>query len=244
MLYPHRNSMVQAIQTIEQDFIGQNGPFADATLPEAEAIEQTCAPITEFLTLGVTLDYNRDATRLWANMVELSVREPNMFHAHDVAEMDLSEMQALFADIGFRYPNRDAKAWYDNCQVIVEKFNGSWSDFIRTSGYDAVKLAEVIQYHGIKYLQGDKLCPFYVKIVDAHIHDLENVWQLDIPVDVHIRRLTQRFVGKEISDDEIRTFWHEYGRENDISAMTVDTALWLIGNNWDDWGEDYFDTVK
>lgn len=238
---------IDAVTQLNEDFTNQRQPFDGATLPEQWALDQI-DPLHDlrFLSYGVSLDYNRSADQLWDNCVELYESEhgPEVFDPNRVVE-DYSpdELAEVFGDIGFRYRNRDAQGWYDNSQILVEDFDGSWWKFVKHSGFDAPRLTRMLDDFGFKYLKGAKLAPFYAKVVDASVVDLERVWQLDIPVDTHIRRLTQDLVHGDMDDDAIRNFWKQYGRSNDIDPMAVDTALWLVGNQWNEWGEDYWEEI-
>ena len=230
------------LETIQSDFANAEGPFSnkEELLPERAAIEEVQPEDhLRFLTYGVMLDYNRNAAQLWRNCAELYRRDPTYFNEYEVLEKDVSDMQDMFEDIGFRYHQRDAKGWYDNSRIVTEEF-GDWDQLLLDANYCAETLAEFIEDAGFKYLKGEKLKPFYCKVVHENIVTLDKIWTLEIPVDVHIRRLTQDIAGEELSDDEVREYWRERGREEDIDPMVVDGALWLIGNNWDDWGEDYW----
>ena len=232
------------LEKIQSDFANAEGPFSnkEELLPERDVLEKV--PKQDHLAVlsyGVMLDYNRNASQLWDNILELYEREPAYFEPQSNKFLPLKPMQELFEDIGFRYHHRDAKGWRENSQILNEEFGGSWSRLLKEAEYDAETLAEFIEDAGFKYLKGEKLKPFYCKVVHENITELDNIWTLDIPVDVHIRRLTQDLAGEEeLTDDEIRAYWRERGREEDIDPMVVDGALWLIGNNWDDWGKVYW----
>lgn len=72
-----------------------------------------------------------------------------------------------------------------------------------------------------------------------NITNIERVWQLPIPVDVWIRKISKEIFQENLTDDEIRERWRSIGSESEVKPMVADTAIWLIGNNLDDWGEDY-----
>lgn len=235
-----------AITELNQDYETLSGPFNGATLPEKEAL--STIPEEDHLNVlaaGIQLDYNRGAEQLWSNISELYHKHnPAFFDPLTVTEnCNPDQLSEVFDDIGFRYCNRDAKGWYDNCEILVENFGGEWSNLIESADGDAMALYDLIDEHSFMYLSGDKLRPFFVKVVDMNIKDLEGVWELPIPVDIHVRRLTQDITGEDLSDDEVRAFWKEYGQNHDVNPMVVDTALWLVGNNWDEWGETYWENL-
>lgn len=234
------------LEKVQHDFANAEGPFAnkEELLPERAVIEEVePEDHLRFLTYGVMLDYNRNAAQLWQNCAELYKRESSYFNEYDVLDKDVSEMQDTFEDIGFRYHQRDAKGWYDNSRIVTEEF-GDWDSLLIDAEYDAETLATFIEDAGFKYLKGDKLKPFYCKVVHENIVELDNIWTLNIPVDVWVRKLTKEITQEDLSDDEIRQYWRTRGREEKVDPMVVDGALWLIGNNWNQWGEEYFKEVS
>ena len=240
---------INTIKQIESDFVNAEGPFSDKEelLPERAVLEHVSVEDqTNFLSYGVSLDYNRSAKQLWNNCLELYQMDDghgtNYFNPRDVVERDLEELQAVFTSIGFRYGNRDAKGWMKNSQILVDVFNASWNSVIdRAIEMDgAPSLVKILNDHNFMYIKGVKLAPFYAKVVHENVKELENVWDLNIPVDVHIRRLTHKIAQDDsLSDDEIRQLWKDLGRNDGINPMVVDGALWIIGNRWDDWGKEY-----
>jgi N-glycosylase/DNA lyase len=115
-----------------------------------------------------------------------------------------------------------------------------------------VRLVNRLEADDFNCLKGVKIAPMYARIIDDEVCDLHNIWELDIPVDTHIRRLSRDLfnseneffrVGKEVNDDEIRFVWRELAKEHDISRHIVDGGLWLIGNNWDSWGKEYWEEI-
>ena len=245
------NFNTDVVRRIERDFEQATGPFSDKEelLPERAALEEVDLDDTcNFLSFGVSLDYNRSANQLWDNCLELYEVEDgygtNYFDPEDVVELELDELQAVFRSIGFRYGNRDAKGWMKNSQILVDEFDGSWAGVIEKAKarHGAPSLVELLNDHNFMFIKGVKLAPFYAKVVHENITSLDNVWDLDIPVDVHIRRLTEKLTDVS-DDDEVREFWKQVGRDHDIEPMVVDGALWIIGNQWDDWGESYWEEV-
>lgn len=229
---------IDMIQKIEKDINSMNKPFDMNDLPEVEAFKRVNFFLDNFLTLGTSINYNRNADQLWKNCLELYNKSFRYFASPEF--YNLEDLEFTFEEIGFRYYNRDAKGWYKN-HKIIENTYGSVKNMVKKSNYDGPKLVQEIKNSEFLYLKGDKLAPFYVKLVDRELYSLDKMWEIDIPVDTHIRRLSKELIGKEnISDDEIRAWW----RQKDCSRMVVDTGLWLIGNNWDSWGEDYWTSLK
>jgi endonuclease III len=230
------------IEQFEQDYENEVGPFDPADFPESRVCMAVADnDMAEVLTYLVMLDYNRSADMLVDNILELYDDDQRWFDPQIVQDADQEELADVFAEIGFRYPNRDSTAWVENSALIADRFGGI-GDMLLAADYSAPELVELLRDHEIKYLQGDKLAPFYSRVMHQHVVPLHDTHKLPIPVDTHIRRLTKDLVG-EVSDDEIREFWTEASAKADTEALTVDRYLWLIGYNWESGGEDYWNSV-
>ena len=236
------------IRQIYSDFSNEQPPFSIKNFPERKLLQNiSCSTSREkgfLLTLFCTLDYNRDAFQLADNIIELR-NDHNFPLSEEVVYTDYEkgELESTFTEIGFRYPSRDAKGVLHNCELIVENY-GDTPSLLQDVGYSATSLVERLNSDNFLYLKGKKLAPFYARLVSEHIHPLSDVWELDIPVDTHIRRLSRDLFEEDLSDDEIRSKWREYGDKLDISPAVVDGGLWLIGNNWGEWGEEYWETIS
>lgn len=239
---------MEKITRIQHDFENQEGPFETVDFPEKRLLDSV-EPQNEYekamlLTAFSTCDYNRDAMQLTGNLVELYERSPKFFapksYTADGSEDELAE---VLGEIGFRYPNRDAHALYVNYEIIAEK-HGTVQNLLEGVNYDAPKLVNRLRADDFLCVKGVKIAPMYARFLSEYIEPLDRLWELDIPVDTHIRRLSQDLFNEpDASDDEIRSRWREVGRSADVNPAVVDGALWLIGNNWDEWGQDYWESL-
>lgn len=243
---------IEKVEQINDDFVNKNGPFADVTFPEERLLDEIECNSKEdalgLISMFASFDYNRDANQLVDNIIELreeygkpftrayfiSSYHPDIVHRKSVSE--------VFEEIGFRYPNRDAKAWKKNCEIIHEQYNNSWSELLLETGCDALNLVEQLEEDGFHVLKGDKVAPMYCRIIDDYIAPMEGLWLLDIPTDTHIIRLTEDLTGEEMSKDDIRAWWNVVAAQIDLELHTIDGGLWLIGSEWDDWGEEYWNS--
>lgn len=244
------------IEQIEQDFTEQNEPFDDVEFPEERLIREikvlagdTDEPISlsmedrlRLVSAFSTFDYNRDANQLVDNLLVLQKQHSEFYDAWNVNSA--GELEAIFEEIGFRYPSRDATAWAKNCRILRQQYHGRWHELLLDTGLDAPSLIERLEDDDFNCLKGVKIGPMYARIINDEVAALDQLWELDIPVDTHIRRLSKDLFGEEdATDDEIRDMWRFYGLQNDISRHLVDGALWHIGNKWDDWGEEYWENL-
>jgi hypothetical protein len=242
---------IETIEQIESDFAAGEPPFDNIEFPEERLLEEvknqkTDTDVTvylnkeerlQLLSSFSMLDYNRDANQLVDNLLELHAWEPRLFDPWYI--QGSGQMEYYFEEIGFRYPNRDAKAWAKNSRILREKYSGKWSELLLETGCDAKKLVEQLDEDGFNVLKGVKVSPMFARFVDEYVADLDNLWELDIPVDTHISKISQELFQEDLSDDEIRDRWYFYAIQNNIDRSVVDGALWQIGNNRDEWGADY-----
>lgn len=250
--------IIETVEQIQQDFEQGNAPFDDVTFPEERLLDELPHNSMEdraiLASIFATFDYNRDANRLTDNLIELHEYHRQWFDASYVDdEPDEDILADAFSEIGFRYPSRDAHAWYVNCAILQEKYSGKWTELLLSVSADAPTLVQRLNEDDFLCIKGVKIAPMYARIINDDVAPLSNLWELDIPVDTHIRRLTKElFAGSMIAsetwlnkdDDNIRSIWREVARKHDIDRAVVDGALWHIGNKWDDWGEDYWQDVN
>jgi hypothetical protein len=245
------------IEQIEQDFTEQREPFDDVEFPEErllhrvsvvagntdETISLSMEEKLQLVSMFATFDYNRDANQLVDKILELHKRNANWFDAWHVPNSE-AEVEQVFSEIGFRYPSRDARAWVKNCRILRQEFHGKWSELLLSVGCDAPRLVEQVNESDFNCVKGVKIAPMYCRIINDEVTELRNLWELDIPIDTHLRRLSKDlFDTPDASDDELRDMWQFYGLQNDISRHVVDAALWQVGNQWDQWGEEYWESL-
>lgn len=241
--------MSDKVERLAEDFKNGQGPFDSVVFPEERLVRELGDEHkVEYLSAFCTWDYNRSVDQLVENILQLNKmgdgHGTNHFDPESVVGVPLDELQAQFSSIGFRYPNRDAKGWQENCQRVNTKYGGSWGNVIEASNHNAPALVQVLRDDGFSYIKGKKLAPFYSRVVNDLVEPLDDLWELDIPVDVHVRDLTREILRKDMTDDEIRAFWREWGNTHDVSPAIVDGGLWQVGYNWDDWGRDYFEDIS
>lgn len=248
-------SQLEAIQRIEDDFEQSNGPFADVEFPETRLVRElkvqagdTDEPIhfdmeerLQITSIFATLDYNRDANQLVDKLLELHKGWPSLFDPKKVHSK--TKVEHAFDKVSFRYPNRDARNWHKNCQILSDKYGGNWHELLLTVSCNAPELVEQLNEDDFNALKGKKIAPMYARIINDEVAPLDGLWELDIPADTHIITLTEKLTETEMSADDVRAWWQVIGEQGEISRHVVDGALWFIGNQWDDWGEDYWEEV-
>jgi hypothetical protein len=190
-----------------------------------------------------TFDYNRDANQLVDKLLQLHDHADGKGFFDPWHVGSKKELEYHFDKIGFRYPNRDAKGWAKNCEILKNKYNGRVTELMLSVSSNAPDLVEQLNDDDFLYLKGDKIAPMFARILNDEVASLNDMWMLDIPVDTHIHRLTEELTDTEMSADDVRAWWGVVGEQADISLHVVDGGLWFIGNKWDDWGKQYWEEV-
>lgn len=246
---------IEIVEIIEQDFEQGNAPFDDVEFPETRLLREvkvqageTDEPIhldmeerARIAAIFCTFDYNRNASRLVDNLLELHERNANLFDPWQVRSK--GELEHLFEEIGFRYPTRDANGWYTNCEILRNQYNGRVTELMLTASSNAPDLVEQLEDDDLLYLKGDKIAPMFARILNDTVAPLNDMWKLDIPTDTHIITLTEKLTDAEMNADDVRAWWQVVGEQADISRHVVDGGLWFVGNQWDQWGKDYWEKV-
>lgn len=239
----NQDQIADLVEQFEHDYQNRAGPFDHTDFPENRLYTAVMDDWNvEVLTYFTMLDYNRSADQLVTNILTLFDRDTRFFDPTVVTELQEQALAAEMTSIGFRYPNRDAGIWMDNSRTFTA-IDGIRSLYDRAD-YSAPGLVEELRELDVSFLQGDKLAPFYARIVDQYVIPLDDMHELPIPVDTHIRRLSKLLFG-DVSDNEIRDRWRSVADEIGQTSVSIDRYLWLIGYNWDEGGETYWQhTVK
>lgn len=243
----------EVARQLEHDFTFDVSPFDEVEFPEERLLREvdnstewrlTAEDKLAVVSLFATLDYNRNANQLVDKLLEaIDHSGVNILNPHEVSTAETA-VQTIFDEIPTRYPSTDASGWVNNCCIIVDMYNGMWTEFLLSTNCDAPTLVERLESDDFKYLKGDKIAPMYARIIHDEVCHLTSIWETEIPVDAHIRRLSRDlFDSPDMDDDMIRREWRVLAQDAEIERHVVDGALWQIGNNWNEWGEDYWEEV-
>jgi hypothetical protein len=235
--------LVEAYETRE-------GPFAEELMPEATPAGDLSKKSDRalFLTFGSILNYQRSSERLWESMEQLWAVEPWMFSPESVSQRSVEDIKEILQSYGARFPNNDADGWHRVATTLYEEFDGRPEALLAATSFDAVELVELVRKHdGFPYLGGKKIAPMWARFMHENVDELDRVAELDIPVDVQVRKVTKAVVEPVLDiefedDDQIRVFWLEFCAEVGVDPTRVDKPFWIIGAYWEDWGKEYLQT--
>jgi len=209
-----------------------------------------------FITLTVSIDYQRDANTLWA-VSRKTWESPGtkyLFHLkslHETQPRKIAEDMKKFG-LSKKY-KKDPDIWRTVGITFYKKWDGNPVNFLRDCGWDAIELLKRLKsdthlYNGkpvpdYPYLRGDKIGPLWLRMLrdNVGIEKLRKLEKVPIPVDIHIARATLsmgivrgKFDGR-LSDlfEHIRSAWFESVdglnvKNRKMMALDVDEPLWHL----------------
>lgn len=209
-----------------------------------------------FTTLTVSIDYQRDAEKLW-EYSRKTFQDPETKYLFDPAELYNTPTNKIISDMR-RYglsqkPNRDARIWSTIGITFHKKWKGDPRNFLEDCDWDAITILSRLKkdkhYNNdaispdFLNLRGDKIGPLWLRMLrdNVGISQLKNLHLIPIPVDIHIARATLALGvvrGKgiwTIKDlfEEIRKTWFDSVEGLQINSrsmisMDVDEPLWHL----------------
>lgn len=209
-----------------------------------------------FLTLTVSIDYQRDAPAMWESSRKTFedddtayLFEPRSLHATQPKKI-ISDMQKHGLS---KKLSKDAHIWRTVGVSFYKKWSGDPRNFLADCGWDCPSILNRLRsddhlYNGravsdYPFLRGQKIAPLWLRMLrdNAGISNLENLHKVPIPVDIHVARATLsvgvvsgQFNGK-IADlfESVREAWFEsvkglQTKGRAMIALDVDEPLWHL----------------
>lgn len=207
-----------------------------------------------YLTLPMSLNYNRYANQLWNAVHNAYINENyrwifNVYEIQSHKHEDLSNVLQV-SEIAKR-PEQDVNIWEKICKSIRDICNGDLKQFIeKECNNDAVLLFYMMKFRYkifFPFLSGDKILPLWIRFLKDYCKiNLKNLEKIMIPVDIHVARTTA-YLGC-ITSDEVRDYklndikyyvdkaWEEVvsirrDEENNFIKLDMDEPLWILGRH-------------
>jgi len=194
-----------------------------------------------FLTLTVSLDYMRDAVKLWKQSYDawLNLKNRWIFNPKTVVENGLEALVELFKSINEQRPQKDAKIWFTICKKLLE-FDGSVYKLLEYLNFDAMDISVYLDKNkeDFPYLRGYKIKSLWLRMVnDTAGIKLKKIEDIPVPIDVHTARMTLRIFFNEDFNGEItkelrektQKAWKIVLSGTSIYPLQIDEPLWLLG---------------
>jgi len=209
-----------------------------------------------FLTLTVSIDYQRDAPSLWESS-RRTFDDPETRYLFDPKLLHETPLRKIIEDMQkyklSKKTKKDAYIWRTIGVTFYKKWEGDPCKFLKNCNWDSSLILNHLRndthlYNGrlvpdYPFLRGPKIGPLWLRMLrdNVGITHLRNLEEVPIPVDIHIARATLttgvvrgQFKGKL---DElfkyIREAWFESVKGLSIKnrpmiALDVDEPLWHL----------------
>lgn len=201
-----------------------------------------------FITLTVSIDYQRDADILW-EASRKTFEDPNtayLFSPQSIYEVPLPKLTEDMQKYKLsKKPNQDSWIWRTNAVSFLKKWSGDPLNLINAANLDAVQLLARIRndkheegnrlVYDFPFLRGNKIAVLWIRMLRDNVKlALKNMALIPIPVDIHIARATQMLVGgsghlqEKASPERIQAIWFEAAKGTDLIALDFDELLWHL----------------
>lgn len=209
-----------------------------------------------FITLTVSIDYQRDAPSLWESSRK-TFDDPETRYLFDPKLLHETPFRKISEDMQkyklSKKPQKDANIWRTVGVTFYKKWRGDPRNFLQDCNWNSPLILRRLKddkhiYSGRQvsdypYLRGPKIGPLWLRMLrdNVGITQLKNLENVPIPVDIHIARATLatgivrgQFRGRLYEVFEyIRKAWFEsvkgLGIKNrEMMALDMDEPLWHL----------------
>jgi len=209
-----------------------------------------------FITLTVSIDYQRDAPSLWA-CSRKTFNDPETRYLFDPRLLHKTPFRKIVEDMQkyklSKKPQKDANIWRTVGVTFYKKWEGDPRNFLKNCNWDSPLILERLKkdthlYNGrlvsdYPYLRGPKIGPLWLRMLrdNVGITQLRNLENVPIPVDIHVARATlttgvvrgSTQVRLDKLFEYIREAWFESVKGLSIKnrpmiALDVDEPLWNL----------------
>ena len=221
-----------------------------------EGMKKGSAEHILFLTLTVSIDYQRDAPALWES-ARKTYEDLDTRYLFSPKEIHLTTLSKIMKDMQ-RYGlskkhTQDARIWRTNSLTFYKKWLSDPIHFLADCNFDAPiiinRLKTDSHFDGYRvspdylFLKGNKIGPLWLRMLrdNAGIDRILNMDKIPIPVDVHVARATlalgivrgQYQGSSETIFIEIRKAWSlctkgVFANNRIMISLDVDEPLWHL----------------
>ena len=209
-----------------------------------------------FLTLTLSIDYQRDAVALWQSSRQ-GFEETETRYLFDTKSLHEASPRQITADMQIhrlsKKPKKDAHIWRTVGVTFFKKWDGDPRNFLESCNWDSLAILEGLKndthiYNkrpvtDYPYLRGSKIGPLWLRMLrdNAGIEQLKFLDKVPIPVDIHVARATlatgviRGNIRGQLHDlfEDVRTAWAESvkglnAKDRPMIALDVDEPLWHL----------------
>ncbi|HEU5139400.1 MAG TPA: hypothetical protein VFT51_05465 [Bacillales bacterium] len=195
------------------------------------------------LTLGMSLNYQRNAYSLWKSIAEayLDCNARWVFNPRDVVKKDLDQLRnVLIHNRIALQPNRHPEIWHRVSEGIVQSSaKGDVSGLIESVQFDIAPLKKVLQQErksAFPYLSGPKIFNYWLYVMEIYAGiEWKSRELITIAPDTHILKATVKLglcspeVLKGTAEQRkvVAEVWDTALMGSGLSPIDVHTPLWL-----------------
>lgn len=210
-----------------------------------------------FITLTVSIDYQRDAPALWESSRKTfeDAETRYLFHPRSLYEAPVGKTVEDMQEYKLsRKPRRDASIWRTVGVTFYKKWGGDPRNFLQDCNWDSLLILRHLRedthldkrrpVSDYPNLRGPKLGPLWLRMLrdNVGVTQLCNLERVSIPVDRHVARATlstgvvrgsiEVRLGEPFKDI-IRKAWFESvkglrAKNRPMIALDVDEPLWHL----------------
>jgi hypothetical protein len=236
-----------------------SGQFLKTEMPEDSlpaGIRQGSLEHILFITLTVSIDYQRDSNSLWES-ARITYGDPETSYLFIPAMLLGKSLETIIRDMQkyklSKKPRRDAIIWRTVALSFLKEWQGDPRDFLRDCEWDAIRILARLksdkhivqgrQANDYPYLRGNKIGPLWVRMLrdNIGISHFKNLDCVPIPIDTHVARasLALGVVRGEYTGpldplfEKIREVWFastqglRFG-QREMVALDMDKPLWNL----------------
>jgi hypothetical protein len=238
----------------EEGIFGKNSIYEDLMWGsglEAIGIKKGSYEYLMFITMVISIDYMRDADRLWA-AGRRSMQDPEtrwLFNPDSVKGRPIDEITAAMKKHSLSQKHgRDARIWKTVSDSFARFYDSDPRKLIEECNWDAANLYERKYDARFKKdfpsLSGNKIFPLWIRMLHDNLGiELKNMERIPIPTDVHVARatfatgcLTGEFRGSiadaaQKVEEAWKTIIASVSHPKLKNALQMDEALWHLSKN-------------
>jgi hypothetical protein len=248
----------KAAELLYNCFSGQ-GIFGHNEMPE-DLLPSNVVPGSlehiMFITLTVSIDYQRDAISLW-EASRKTFEDIETRYLYSPIALHETKNEKIVEDMNkyglSKKHKQDAWIWKTVGVTFYKKWEGNPVNFLKHYNHDAQKILEALKNSthlnngrnvaDYPFLRGNKIGPLWIRMLrdNVGIEELKNLDRVPIPVDIHVARSSLAlgivkgdFEGRlDVLFEYIREAWHESVKdlnlkERPMVALDVDEPLWHL----------------
>ncbi|MBM3905042.1 MAG: hypothetical protein FJ357_07930 [Thaumarchaeota archaeon] len=250
MLQSDPQRMAKVIKTLMDWYANKDGLLSGAEPPESKppsGMEQGSYEHIMFLTLSVSLDYQRSANDLW-NSARTTWEDTVtrwVFYPNEIKEKNFEELVSALSKYKLsKKPTKDTQIWQRVSNSFLELFDGDPRNLFKKFDYDALQIFNAMRKQYGKrfpYLAGStgtsKILSLWIRILNMEAGiQFKNLDKVPLPIDIHTARATittgclfGKFDGT-FGDlvIEAKKAWIDACRQTQYYPLQLDEPLWNL----------------